>query len=219
MKEFLGKFTSRYLLGHLLAMAVTVALLMAGVWYGLRFYTHHGEGIRVPDLKGMNSSEARRLLGQDGLLMEVSDSGYDKRLPADCVLEQLPAAGMTVKPGRAIFVTLNTLTSPRVSLPELIDNTSYRQARAKLEAMGFKVLEPKRIDGERDWVYGIQMGGRNLQNHDKVPRGSTLTLVIGQNNPDDEEDADMADSASLGVMGDEVDDFLEIPDMTEAEDD
>ena len=65
-KEFFGKFKSGYLLGHLLAMVAVIILLCIGVWYGLRVYTHHGEGIRIPDLTGMNSLEARRLLEQNG---------------------------------------------------------------------------------------------------------------------------------------------------------
>ena len=219
-KEFFGKFTSAYLLGHLAAMAVAVVLLCVGVWYGLRVYTHHGEGVSIPDLKGMNSTEARRLLLMNGLLMEVNDTGYNKRMPADCVLAQLPAAGQTVKTGRTIFVTINSLKSPRVSLPDLIDNSSYRQARAKLEAMGFRVLEPKYIDGEKDWVLGIQMGGRNLQTGDMVPTESALTIVIGKGLENEEEEEyvmELTDEESDG--SDDVDDFLEVPDMTETEDD
>jgi len=224
-KQFFGKFTSAYLLGHLLAMAVVGLLLIAGVWYGLRLYTHHGEGVRIPDLKGMNSDEARRLLEQDGLVMEVNDSGYNKRMPADCVLAQMPAAGQTVKTGRAIYVTINSLTSPRVALPDLIDNSSYREAQYRLQAMGFRLRDPKFIDGEKDWVYGIQLQGRNLRTGDLVPTESPLTLVIGKgyNDDNDDNDDDGGDSDETttdeGEGGDEVDDFLEVPDMTETEDD
>lgn len=219
-KQFLGKFTSAYLLGHLLAMAIVGILLIAGVWYGLRIYTHHGEGVRIPDLKGMSSGEAKRLLEQDGLIMEVNDSGYNKRMPADCVLAQMPAAGQTVKTGRAIYVTINSPTSPRIALPDLIDNSSYREAQYRLQAMGFRLLDPKYIDGEKDWVYGIQLQGRNLRTGDKVPSESPLTLVIGKGYNDDDSDEDSGETATdEGEGGDEVDDFLEVPDMTETEDD
>ncbi|MBR1485228.1 MAG: PASTA domain-containing protein [Prevotella sp.] len=218
-KEFFGKFTSGYLLAHLAAMAVAVVLLCVGVWYGLRVYTHHGEGVNSPDLKGMNSTEARRLLLMNGLQMEVNDTGYNKRMPADCVLAQMPAAGQTVKTGRTIFVTINSLNSPRVSLPDLIDNSSYRQARAKLEAMGFRVLEPKYIDGEKDWVLGIQMGGRNLQTGDMVPTESALTIVIGKGYENDEYEEEDDTMELFDDGSDDVDDFLEVPDMTETEDD
>lgn len=215
-KDFLRKLTSGYLMGHLIAMAVTVLVLMVGVWYGLDVYTRHGESIRIPDLKGMSSIEAQRLLADDGLIMEVNDSGYNKRMPAGCVLAQVPAAGMMVKQGRKVYVSINSLQSPRRALPDLIDNSSYREAQYKLQAMGFRLLDPKLIDGEKDWVYGIQLGGRNLQTGDMVSTEAALTLVIGKGNGEDDED-DMfgTDSLSAEEPSDDVDDFLEVPDMTE----
>ena len=89
-KDFFGKLFSRYLLLHLAAMAVVVALLCVGVKYGLEVYTHHGEGIDVPDVKGMSYDRARLLIEERGLTIVVSDSGYNKRLPADCIRRRLP---------------------------------------------------------------------------------------------------------------------------------
>lgn len=210
-KTFFGKFTSGYLLGHMLAMVIVVILLCTGAWYGLRAYTHHGEGIAIPELSGMDSNKARKLLEENGLYMTVNDSGYNKRMPANCILDQLPAAGMTVKAGRTIYVTVNSLNSPRVAIPDLIDNSSYREAEARLKAIGFKLLTPRHIDGEKDWVYGIQAGGRNLQTGDMVSIESPLTLVIGHGMyGEDEETED--DDMLLEDENDEVDGFLEVTD-------
>ena len=96
-KEFLGKFISLYLWGNLLAMVLVVVILCFGVKYGLEFYTHHGEGIEVPKLVNMTSKDARLLLAESGLELQVNDSGYNKRLPADCILAQSPGPGMKVK--------------------------------------------------------------------------------------------------------------------------
>ena len=96
-KEFFGKFCSLYLWGNLFAMVLVVVGLCFGVKYGLELYTHHGEGIKVPKLVRMSCSNARLLLDEQGLVLMVSDSGYNKRLPADCILAQSPAEGITVK--------------------------------------------------------------------------------------------------------------------------
>ena len=72
-KDFFGKLTSRYVWGNLLAMSLVVVMLCLGVKYGLEIYTHHGEGIPVPNIKGMKFSEANYLLVQNGLRIEVSD--------------------------------------------------------------------------------------------------------------------------------------------------
>ena len=83
IKQFFGKFANAYLWGHLVAMALVVIALAFGVKYGLEIYTHHGEGIKVPDLSKMSYEGALQLLESDGLRIMVSDSGYNKRLPAD----------------------------------------------------------------------------------------------------------------------------------------
>ena len=89
-KEFFGKFASKFLWGNLLAMVLVVIALCLGVNYGLQLYTHHGEGIKVPKIEGMLFSNARSLIESDGLNIMVSDSGYNKKLPADCILAQNP---------------------------------------------------------------------------------------------------------------------------------
>ena len=212
-KIFFGKFKSGYLLGHLLAMGLVVVLFCLGIWYGLRLYTHHGEGIVIPDLSGMNSMQARELLEANELYMVVNDSGYNKRKPAETILAQLPAAGMKVKAGRTIYVTVNSLQSPSIALPDLIDNSSYREAEARLKALGFKLQETKVIEGEKDWVYGIQANGRNLESGDMVSIETPLTLVIGRGMYGEEDELMDEDDILYDEEDDDVDDFLEIPDM------
>ena len=178
-KEFFGKFLSKYLWGNLLAMALTVVLICVGVKYGLDIYTHHGEGVPVPNLTGMDFNRAADLLERNGLRIVVSDSGYNKRMPAECVLAQSPGEGTNVKQGHTIYVTVNSPSSPTVAIPDIIDNSSVREATAKLTALGFKLLEPQIVIGERDWVYGIVSRGRRLNAGDRISIEQPLTLLIG----------------------------------------
>lgn len=213
-KEFFGKLASRYLLLHLLAMAGVIILLCVGVKYGLDIYTHHGEGIEVPDLKGMEYNKARFALEEEGLIIVVSDSGYVKTIPADCILAQSPGAGTKVKEGHAIYVTVNSPSSPTFAIPDIVDNSSYREAEAKLMAMGFKLTEPQRVVGEKDWVYGIICRGRRVSNGDRIPIDYPLTLMIGKGTFDDSENIDYIDpvyspdEVDEGVS--EVDEFEEV---------
>ena len=167
-KDFFGKFCSLYLWGNLLAMALVVLALCLGVKYGLEAYTHHGEGIKVPKLVNMTYVNARLLLAEQGLELMVSDSGYNKRLPADCILAQSPGEGMEVKAGHVVYVTVNSPSSPTFAIPDIVDNSSYREAEAKLMALGFRLLPAKRVTGERDWVYGILSRGRRLNTGDHL---------------------------------------------------
>ncbi len=208
MKVFFGKFVSRYLWGHLLAMAIVVCLLFAAVIYGLTVYTHHGEGIAVPDLYGMDINEAESQLGSQNLYVVVSDTGYNKRMDADCILMQTPGAGSKVKEGRTIYVTINSTSSPKVRIPDIIDNSSYREAQARLTAMGFKLLEPKIVEGEKDWVYGVLSGMQELKAGDVVSIESPLVLVIGSGTIEEDMEDMMLDT--LDTFPDEPDDFIEV---------
>ena len=187
-KEFFGKIFSPFLLGNLLAMLVVIILLCVGVKYGLAWYTHHNEGIKVPKVEGMIYSNALLLLEQNGLNIMVTDSGFNKRLPANCILAQSPGEGTMVKEGHMIYVTVNSPSSPSFAIPDVIDNSSYREAEAKLTALGFKLLPPKVVMGEKDWVYGILSRGRRVSTGDMVSIDSPLTLMIGSGMYDQEEE-------------------------------
>ena len=129
-KEFFGKFCSKFLIGNLIAMILVIFALLVGVNYGLDWYTHHGEEIKVPNIEGMGIEKARAMLEEQGLLIVVTDSGYNKRMPADCVLSQSPGAGLMVKSGHTIDVIVNSSNSPTLAIPDVVDKCSYREAEA-----------------------------------------------------------------------------------------
>ena len=211
-KGFFKKVCSRFLLLNLLAMLVVVLLLCLGVGYGLDFYTHHGEGIEVPELKGMRYEKAHLLLEEKGLILMVSDSGYNKTLPADCILAQMPGHGQKVKEGHIVYVTVNSPSSPTFAIPDIVDNSSLREAEAKLTAMGFHLMPAQRVTGEKDWVYGILCRGRRVSNGDRIPIDHPLTLMVGSGTYDESSDVDYVDSnnSSNGMDEGDVDEFEEV---------
>lgn len=201
MKQQIKKAADWRLWAHLLAMFVVIILLCFGVKVGLDFYTHHGREVEVPNVQEMNFDKAKILLEERGLRVVVSDSGYNKRKPADCILAQTPDAGVRVKQGRVIYVTVNSSSSPTVVIPDIIDNCSLREAEAKLIGLGFKMLPPKRVDGEKDWVYGIISRGRRVGTGDRISTESPLTLMVGSGNVESEE---MEDYIDVDVVADET---------------
>lgn len=210
-KKFFGKIFSSYLLFHFLAMAIVIVLLFLGVKYGLEIYTHHGEGIVVPDVKGLTYSKARMLLEEDKLVVMVSDSGYNKTLPPDCILAQSPGHGMKVKEGHVVYVTVNSPTSPTFAIPDVVDNSSQREAEAKLMAMGFRLLPAQKVHGEKDWVYGILCRGRRVSNGDRIPIDHPLTLLVGSGTISDMEDYEYVGSSYSSIDGETgIDEFEEV---------
>ncbi len=177
--EFFKKLMSGKFWANIAAMAAVVAALCLGAKFGLDLYTHHGEEIEVPDVRHKLFSDAEQLLSNRGLEIQVTDTGYVRTLPPDCILEQITEPGTKVKRGRVIYVIVNSGHSPMITLPDIIDNNSYREARANLVAMGFKVGPPQYVPGEKEWVYGVTCRGRNLHNGEKVSVDEVLTIQVG----------------------------------------
>lgn len=214
--EFLRKFTSRYLWGNILAMAVVVVVACVGVKIGLAVYTHHGESIPIPDVRHKSFDDARYLLEDAGLQIVVSDTGYVRNLPPDCILDQSPAPGERVKSGHIIYVVVNASHTPTLTLPDVIDNSSLREAIAKLTAMGFKLTQPEYVDGEKDWVYGITVNGRHVVAGDKVSVNDYVTIQVGNGQRDSTEDINYIDAPErepdndFEDEGGDVDEFHEV---------
>lgn len=183
--QFFHKLLSRYLWGNLLAQGLTVAVMLALLLFAVDAYTRHGVEVKVPDLREKAVEDATHILKGMELSLCVRDTGYVKTLPEGCVLEQDVAAGRSVKPGRTIYVMINSSHCPALTLPDLIENSSFREAKAKLLVMGFKVGVEEYTDGEKDWLYGIKARGRSLHAGERIPLESTLTLVIGSGTLDD----------------------------------
>lgn len=209
-KDFFGKFASTFLWGNLLAMVLVVIVLALGVNYGLKVYTHHGEGIKVPKIEGMLFSNARSVIEAEGLRIMVSDSGYNKKLAADCILAQNPGPGTMVKSWHTVYVTVNSPSSPSFEIPDVVDNCSYREAEAKLMAIGFKLESPQYVSGEKDWVYGILCKGRRISTGDRVSIDTPLTLMVGSGTYDLDGDDDYIEPEYRMMAGDDVDEFEEI---------
>lgn len=179
IKEFFSFRHNKFFWINIIAMVVAAFLLVFIVLKGLDIYTQHGESVAVPDVKGMTEKEAAMLLRNHGFEYQVSDSGYVKNVLPGSILDQNPSGGMKVKNGRVIYLTINSLHIPLRLVPDVADNSSLRQAQAKLTAAGFKLNAEEYVAGERDWVYGVKYNGRELGSGDKIPAGALLTILVG----------------------------------------
>lgn len=164
---------------NIVAMVVVGIGVIFGVLEWLDVYTRHGETVTVPNVREMPVEEAEKAFRQEGLVCVISDTRYVKNLAAGIVLDMKPNAGEKVKEGRTIYLTINTREVPLRAVPDVADNSSFRQAEAKLQSVGFKLTEVQLIPGEKDWVYGVKYQDRELSAGEKVPVGAALTLIVG----------------------------------------
>ncbi|MDE5560210.1 MAG: PASTA domain-containing protein [Bacteroidaceae bacterium] len=193
--DFRKKILAPVVWGNLLGMFVFVVLMVAGVWYGTMIYTHHGEIIQVPDVTKIHHSDAAVMLEQYGLAAEVSDSGYNRNLATGSVLMQHPKAGTKVKSGRKIYLTINSNSSPTLTMPNIADNCDVYEAEIRLRAMGFKIGPKEYVEGDKDWVIGVKCRGAMVNAGDKVPAEAPIVLMVGNSLTEDEQwTKDLTDS-------------------------
>lgn len=178
-KDFFSFKNNRFFWLNIGAMILACFLIILGTLYWLDFYTMHGEAVVVPNVKGKLYNEAEFSITKQKLKVVVIDSSFVKGIKPNTILEQNPDGGMKVKEGRIVYLTINNDKEPMITIPDIVDNSSYRQAEAKLRSLGFKLTAPEMIAGERDWVYGLKFMNRNISAGEKIPSESTLTLQVG----------------------------------------
>ena len=132
-----------YFWGGLILLAFLVAglaLLVNGVL--MPAYTRHGARVEVPEVTDQPFETAAQTLEQRGLDVERQTRRFNPDLPRDVVTDQSPRANTRVKPGRRVYLVVNSGRTPMVTIPSLKD-ASLREARNRLRAIGLKVDEER----------------------------------------------------------------------------
>ena len=158
---------------------LSVIVLTIIVLFSLKFFTKHGEQVAVPDVTGLYVEEADVLLRKQDLSYQVVDSVYVRDKLQGEILEQIPRAESYVKTGRIVYLTINSKSDKMIILPQ-VQNVSYRQARATLEAIGFVVSNIEYKPSEfPDLVMGIRVGQTPVRAGDRLRAGASVVLIVG----------------------------------------
>jgi beta-lactam-binding protein with PASTA domain len=178
MRKFWAYLKTKQFRANLLLAIGTVVVIVMIVFFSLSFYTRHGTGIPVPQLKGMQVEKAMSLLKEQGFDYKI-DSVYVLDQSPGSVIEQDPDPGTNVKENRTIYLTVVTRLAPPVSLPDLEPYT-YREAVATLANYGLKVGDTTyRSDIARDRILEMRFGGQVIKAGTAIPKGSRIDLVLG----------------------------------------
>lgn len=164
---------------NLLAMCGIGILLIWLSTYWLDVWTHHGDSIVVPKVKGMHFDKARDLLESQDFEVVLQDSVYEDGAAPGAVIEQNPKDSTNVKTGRTIYLTINAFYPRTVMLPVLTD-ISVRQATTILEGYGIKNVTIKEVPSEyEDLVFAALYKGKRLKPGTRVPLTAQITLEVG----------------------------------------
>ena len=136
-------------------------------------YTRYDVTVRVPDVRNRSLEDARELLATRGLDVGPPEQRYNEDFQPNVILDQNPPPDAAVKPGRLIYVTINSGQVPMVQIPS-IEGMSLREARNRLLARGLEI-EAERPDSIPSPYSNTITRQRPLAG-ETVPRGTGITL-------------------------------------------
>lgn len=169
------------LLYNLIWIAAILLLLMLAFYLAMHIGTRHGARRTVPEMTGILLSEAERLAQKGDLELIVADSLFVPVYEGGIVLDQLPEPGVEVKPGRKVYITINSFSEKMVPLP-YVAGRSLRQAKNMLEIAGLEIEElVYRPDMATNYVLEQRYKGNLINAYSKImaEAGSGVTLYVG----------------------------------------
>ncbi|MBR6305834.1 MAG: PASTA domain-containing protein [Bacteroidales bacterium] len=174
----------KWIWGNIIGAAVFFLVVFLAAGIALNVITRHGKTVSAPDLTNMTVPEAEKAAHEAGVTVKVVDSVFVRRLGGGVVYRQMPKPGATVKKGRSLFLTINSIVPRKVVMPNLY-GYSVTEARAELQNRG---LNLGRLNYVRDIatnnVLSWTSEGKELSAGDLVVSGSTIDLTVGVNAED-----------------------------------
>ncbi len=173
---------SKRVIKHSVIIVVLVVSLAACSHFLLTWGTRHGARRTVPQFESLSQQDAERLAKSNDLHIVINDSLYAPQYAGGIILDQLPEQGTVVKPGRAIYVTVNATQKKMVPVP-YVAGRSLRQAKNMLDIAGLTieklVYQP---DLATNYVLTQYLDKSKITegSKQKAPMGSGVILYVGR---------------------------------------
>lgn len=182
LKKYWAKVGEHPFLKHLFIIVCVLLVLGVATHLLLLLGTRHSAHRTVPDLTGIPLEEALGEARRQGLEIIVNDSLYVPAYDGGVVLDQLPEKGVGVKPGRTVYVTINSYRQKMVTVP-YVAGRSLRQAKNMLEVAGLGIEQiVYRPDLATNYVLEEYADGKRISEKSRVQleAGSGVTLYVGE---------------------------------------
>ena len=181
MKKFWSWLRKHTIAYNIVVIALVFWGLAIAAFVVMAFATRHSARRVVPDFVGLKMTDAEYFAGRRDLQIIVNDSLYVSAYPGGVVLDQLPKGGVVVKPGRKIYVTINSSRQRMVAVP-YVAGRSLRQAKNMLETAGLTIdyLEYAE-DIATNYVLTEYVNGEEVLEESELQaeKGSGVVLRVG----------------------------------------
>ncbi len=192
-----SRFVDRHpVMANLLIITIISILGLYAAYLTIAIFTKHGHTVQVPSVENMSYTEAIRKLHSGGLRVDIRDSLFRDDMRPGYVIEQFPKAKSTVKPGRKIFLYINSVHPKEVTIDDdnnpteyALKGESYRSAHAKLEELGFKNIRMVKVLGTWDRVVKVIANGKTVHKMEKIPVNASIVIEVSDGRLNDLQDS------------------------------
>lgn len=138
--------THRYFwLGMLALVGAFVGLFLMMNYVVMPIYTRQGAAVTVPEVRQLPFDQAHNLVEDRDLRPERRDQPFNPSLPRDAVIDQNPPPNASVKPGRRVYLYVNSGVQRVMAVPDVL-TLSQNLARSRLAEVGLTEIQVKEDD-------------------------------------------------------------------------
>ncbi len=136
--------THRYFwLGLLAIVGALLGLYLMMNYVVMPVYTRQGAAVIVPEVRELSFEQASNLVEDRNLKPERRDQPFNPSLARDAVVDQNPQPNASVKPGRRVYLYVNSGARQLVTVPDVLNETEMN-AKATLGKAGIDNVEVRR---------------------------------------------------------------------------
>lgn len=176
--------THRYFwLGLLVVVSSLLGLYAMMNYVVMPVYTRQGAAVTVPEVRELSFEQASNIVEDRDLKPERRDQPFNPSIPRDAVVDQNPQPNASVKPGRRVYLYVNSGARRLVTVPEVLNETEMN-AKATLAKAGIEDVEVR-----RDELHSPNAGTVTRQNPsagETVGAESRLTVWVSPGLGDEE---------------------------------
>lgn len=190
LKDFVDFIFSKVFvrqIGLIILFYIGIALILL-LW--LRFYTHHGQKIDVPDYRNKSFENAVLDAKKKKLELLIDDSIHVVGKRGGIVNSQNPKPGSKVKEDRKIYVIVTKYSPDKIKIEELpsLYGRSFDTKKKELELIGLKsrIIGYRYDKADPNSILEVAYKGRTIINNVgnasgvQIDKGGTLDFIISK---------------------------------------
>lgn len=177
---------------NLILILLFLIVVFVAIKIGLRWYTHHGEKLTLPDFTSQPIAQAEATAEDQSFKLIVIDSIFKVNQAGGIVLDQNPTENSEVKRGRKIYVTITKYTPEKVKvsqIPELYGKEFERKKNELENAFDIQseILGYEFDQGAPNQILKVLYNNEEIINSEfrkdniEIEKGGTLQFILSKN--------------------------------------